>query len=453
MQKLTPLNVTSLGLIGATLMACGTSNLVSPAQMQEQVAAELAGMTAPTQINIVEIDLSGGLERALPGAVRANSRYRSALASVSEFEARREGAVGALRPQASLGATAGGIREGSTARVAADTTTGLAGNINVSQLLYDGGLAAARVNEATARSMAAEWQRNATANEIASLAASAWAGLWASRERLALLNTESENLNNLIAQLERMAEGGLVDRSALDAARSSLLNMEMKRADLEQAQRSAEAAFRRYFKSVPEGPINLDDLISSTEASALCAEWDTAPELQVAAAELLAARAAAASAEAAFQPTASLRAGVTSPMNRDDSTDINLGVAINYDVTRGGARQAELEAARAREAAADANLDEAELRLKNELADLRSQLAFLQERSSVIDRQVELSEAQRADAISQITTGQSSLNQVMASGVAEYQARDTQLQLRAEIAILKYTIASRVGHLTSALSI
>lgn len=444
-----PRNATHWAVLLAALAAtgCAQRGVVGADGVAAQMASEISGLSGASEITVVEIDISRGLMQALPGAVGASSRYRAALAATSAAEAQSAAAAGGLRPQVTLGATVGGIREGSTPTTRSGTTTGAAGNLNLSQLIYDGGAAAERVNEATARAAGASWSQAATAGEVALSASRAWVDLWLATERLALFEDQSGQLSDIMGQLDRMAGSGIIDRTALDAAQSSLLELDLQRADLERAREAARTAFRRHFKGLPSGAISLPQELSARGALAMCEQWASAPELQVAAAELIAARAAHRAAEAAFQPAASLRAGVTSPMDRDDSTDVNLGVGVTYDISRGGSRQAQLEAARAREAAADAGLDDTEEALRNDLSDLRHQLLALEARSEVIGEQVALSATQSQNAITQITTGQSSLSGVLSARVGEYRSRDSLLQIQAEATLLKLTIAARVGHL------
>ena len=96
-------------------------------------------LDAPAAGGAEAIALSQGLATALLAAVSTNEGYLGALA----LEAEAMGQVGVVasvrRPQLTTNANIGGIREtGSNA----ETTTGVAGGVNVSQLVYDGGASA-----------------------------------------------------------------------------------------------------------------------------------------------------------------------------------------------------------------------------------------------------------------------------------------------------------------------
>lgn len=445
--------VTLLILPLSMTAACSLGTVSTLEEMSNNITREVSELGNTNQIRVVEIDLSQGLAAALPGAIAASSGYRAALARESEAEAARASAIGARRVQASVSGTAGGIREGSTPRTASDTTTGLAANLNLSQLLFDGGASAGRVDATTAAAIAARTRSVATASDVAVAAAQAWADLWLAQQRILLMDQQTSAMDEMLDQITRMSESGLVDRGATDTARNSILEIQVQRAGLNQTRTAAEAAFRRYFKALPEGSLSLNAIVSTDYARRSASDWRKSPDILVAGAELLGARANLAIAEAAFSPSASLRAGVTSPMNEDDSTDVNVGVALNYDFTRGGSRQADLEAAQARLAAADAALDEAHSAVRSELDALTAQLDFLEARALILDEQRDLSRTQAETVRSQIATGQSSLSELFRAEVASYQAEDELLQVRADLMMLRVSVAARAGGLVELLNL
>jgi hypothetical protein len=109
------------------------------------------------------IDLSEGYTEALLLAVAQNERYRSAIA----IEREAVGQIGVSRAirrlQISGGANLGAVREiGDTT----STSSGIAGGLNLSQLVYDGGASESAVNRATALALSAQAGRMMEANEI-----------------------------------------------------------------------------------------------------------------------------------------------------------------------------------------------------------------------------------------------------------------------------------------------
>ena len=180
---------------------------------------------------------------------------------------------------------------------------------------------------------------------------------------------------------------------------------------------------------------------------------DAAPDVVRRAAELLVAESAVAQAEAAFRPKATLRAGVTSPIEESESTDVTLGLGLNYTFNDGGRRQATLEAARTRRSAAESRLSDARSSLESELATTRAQLASVTDSLPLVARQIELSTSEAKTARSQIATGQSNLRQLVEAEIEAYRARDRHIALRAERDLLRLTIAARTGALARRLEI
>jgi outer membrane protein TolC len=138
-------------------------------------ARDDGGLTAGAPVS-----LQGGLRESVGRAVQANDAYRAALAIESEALGNISAVASGLRPQLGVNANAGGLRENDAS---GDLTTGIAGGINVSQLVFDGGEATASVNRATAQALAARAERQARGNALALEAARAWIDVWQFQER------------------------------------------------------------------------------------------------------------------------------------------------------------------------------------------------------------------------------------------------------------------------------
>jgi len=399
---------------------------------------------APAAGGAEEIALNQGLAPALRAAVSSNEGYLGALA----LEAEAMGQVGVVasvrRPQFTGNANIGGIRETGTN---ADTTTGVAGGVNVSQLVYDGGASASAMNRSTALALSARAGRVAQGNEIALNAARAWVDLWQYSERLRLMQARTSEMDMLVEQIERMASNGMLDKASLENAQRQIVDIKLEESRLLAGQAEAQVLFQRFFNAKPSSMPKPSELVSAAQARALAQDWQTAPGLQRQAAELLAAQAAVGEAQSAFRPRARLQAGARSPLNSADSTDLTVGLSLEYSFSDGGRRQAQLETAQARVTATDAQLSDAQRGLEAELQAGLTRLASIERAMPLLADKLRLSRLEAETSRSQMQTGQSNLRQLVEAEIEIYRAQDQQIAMQAEQQILLLTIASRTGAL------
>ena len=166
----------------------------------------------------LKIDLNSDFAKALNEVVRSNKAYSAALASERSLFSKVASAESVQRPQIRGSSTVGGVRE--TGGNAADKTTkGMAAGLNVSQLIFDGGLSSANIDQAMAQSLRATAERQVIGNEIALEAAQAWIDYWQYQSRLNILDIRTVEMADLVSKMERMSSNGMIDRSALDSAR------------------------------------------------------------------------------------------------------------------------------------------------------------------------------------------------------------------------------------------
>jgi outer membrane protein TolC len=432
------------------LLACTSDE----AALEDAGAAMTATLSASAEAPAAAsaVDLGAGFVPAIRAAVRQDPGFRAAEGAAVEAVQSIGVARAALRPQLSANANLGAIQE--TIDGDRETTTGGAGGLDLSQLVYDGGESAAAIRQAAAEALAARAERDVVANERALEAARAWIDAWQFDARLALLRGRTGQMDALMTQMERMASSGLVDRAALDAARRQIVDIRLEERRLRAEREDARTRLARFFGDTPptlERP-SIPQVVTAPEA-ATEAGTDAAPDVVRRAAELLVAESAVAQAEAAFRPKATLRAGVTSPIEESESTDVTLGLGLNYTFNDGGRRQATLEAARTRRSAAESRLSDARSSLESELATTRAQLASVTDSLPLVARQIELSTSEAKTARSQIATGQSNLRQLVEAEIEAYRARDRHIALRAERDLLRLTIAARTGALARRLEL
>lgn len=418
----------------------------SPMELSDMRAAVEAELVADAADGTARaaVPLTDGFVAALREAVVVNERYRAAEAREREAAQRIGVAASALRPALSGDASLGALREigGGSA-----TDTGASGGLTLSQLVYDGGGAEAVVNRSTAEAVAAIADRMAVANDVALNAARAWTDVWQYSERLRLLRERTEEMDELVGQIERLASTGVVDRAALDGALRQIVDVSIEERRLESDQSDAEARFARFFNTQPSNVGQPPDVLNVASARRLAETWRRAPDLQREAAQLLAAQAAVVEARSAFRPRVRLQAGARAPLERGETTDLTAGLTLEYNFSDGGRRQRELEAAEERAEAQQLRLEDIQRSLAVELEAAAARLGSIERSLPLVTRKIDLSRSEADTARSQIMTGQSTVRQLVEAEIEVYRASDQRVALLAERQMLLLTVAARTGEL------
>jgi len=433
-----------LGLVcaGAMVLSGCTGVPTAITEMSAAMSAELAAASADAEMPVV---LTGGLSPAVARAVETNAGYRAALALEREAAGRVGVAESVRRPQLGANANLGAIQEFGAG---GSTTSGIAGGISLSQLVFDGGESIATINRTTAEALGARAERVVRVNELALDAARAWIDVWQYSERLRLLRVRTEEMDTLVSQIERMATNGMLDRAALDSARRQIVDIKLEETRLQSDLADAQVRFRRHFRQAPGKLSRPADIATPAAIRAHAHVWQNAPSLEARAASVIAARYAVAEAEAAFSPRIRLQTGLRTPLESGDPTSGNLGLGFDYSMLDGGRRVSQLEAAIARRAATEGQLREAQTALEAELEAALARLSGIERSMPLVAEQIRLSESEARTARSQIATGQSNLRQLVEAEIQNYRARDRQIAMQAERQLLLLTLAARTGALS-----
>lgn len=392
------------------------------------------------------VSIASDFDKAILQAVEANDGYRAVLSSEKAMMAGVGVAESVRRWQVASTSTIGAIRERG-GRNPSNTTTGLAAGIQASQLIYDGGESVANINSATAKAVGARVERTIIGNELALEAARAWIDVWQYKEKLDLLNARSIEMETVVLQIERMASNGMMDRAAVDSVRRKIVAISLEQARLQSDLSQAQVRFTRFFNQKPAQMAMPAGLVTTSDAQAQAGAWQEAPVLQRNAVELIVAQNAVLAAKAAFKPKAKFQAGVNSPIQDGESTDITLGLALEYNLGDGGRRKSQLSAAEAQMHSAKMSLSDAQRSLKAEMDAAVQQLKAIELSMPLVARQITLSASGAETAKSQLATGQANLNQVIEAKIENYRAEVRQITIRAEYMSLQLAIASRTGFL------
>lgn len=381
----------------------------------------------------------------------SNSGYAAATRAFGESMAGIDIASSAQRPQITASATAGGIAEG--ARSNTRTRLGASLDTSLRQLIYDGGETSANIDAAAARAYAARAGISARGNEIGQAAATAWIDLWQHSTHLALLQERLAAVRPLLERIERLIAGGMVDRAALAGAQRQILDVELEEERLQAELDDARNRFERYFGAAPTSIAAPPSMFARADLENMRTLWPEAPELVAAAAQLVAAQRDVDAAMAQRRPRVSLSTGVNTPLSDQDDPQLTAGLFLEYTFGDGGRRKAEIEAREERLAARQSEFDDARDAARSDFETALSRYNSLLSSQRVLKEQIEVLDVERETLRSQLSSGQSSVRDVVESEILYYRALAREIQQRAERARIEYTLGGRTGALLPRLGI
>ncbi|MDA8803207.1 TolC family protein, partial [Amylibacter sp.] len=205
--------------------------------------------------------------------------------------------------------------------------------------------------------------------------------------------------------------------------------------------------FLRYFD---QEPINLDMpsfLINLENTELEVGNWRKAPILEESVAKLIVARNEVEGAKSAFKPSATARAGISSPMEDGESIDKTVGVRLEYTFGDGGKRKARLNAANAKLKSAEAQLKDIQLTLQTELNSALVELHAVNSSMVLLKNKIELNEANVKTVKSQLNTGQSTLEAVVKAEIKSFESNNKYMMMQAEQHVLLLKIITLSGAL------
>jgi len=336
------LKTTLLLPVGLAICSCSGTQDSDRLDLNEEVQValnETEALNKTTGSEIIEVD---DFNLALKAAVDAAPTVQSLKQAERALSSQLLALESQTKPQITSNARAGVIRYDNTQ---AERVSGVALNVLLSQLIYDGGYVSSSIGSAEAQLRLAQARTLQEKNRVATEAAAAWFTLWEAQQSFLLLSDLQSEIITFQEQAERMSDVGLVDRSVLDSVERKLLTFEGKRSDAKSALRSAQMAYVRYFKMLPE-EMKYPKLPDSYRKIGLDVTTKFVnPAMRIAALELIIEKQFVKVKKSEFSPQVFFEFGVTSPVNKSDEANLRGGLNVRYTITDGGKRAAELSAA------------------------------------------------------------------------------------------------------------
>lgn len=434
-----------LGSLAATILvaACSSDQGYTEVEMSASVAeltrSNVMNVTgAPEREGVRVGEVSTDNVRRL---IVSDSSFSAAIARFRSAQAEVGVATSGSRPQVTGSLTAGGIIEG------ADNRLGAAANLNLVQMVFDGGETAALVDAASARAFAAKAQVAVVGNEVGREALAAWSDVWLYNARIDLLRSRVAELEPWVDRIEQLIASGVANRSVLNAAERQIIDIKLEEESLQASLLAAQERFRKYFGFKPGRVPAPPAVFSEGELLQLRSTWQDAPALIAAAAELVATESDVAASEARMKPRVMLSTGLNSPISRNDEEYITAGIVVEHSFFDGGRRRSQSDAVRERLQSLRGDFEDTKSTGQADLEAGLAQYKSIGSSLNLLNKQIQVSREEADSIRNQLGSGQSNLQQFVEAEIRNYQAQARRLQLLAE----QRKIEASLGELTGKL--
>ena len=412
--------------------------VISPGRLSGALSSSQA-----TQADRAETPAPGSEFSAfLSYALARNSEIRALRQAQGVAESGVDRVAAQTRPQVNGSVSGGAYRDDISSGT---SEAGAALSLKVSQLLYDGGQVAGSIGVSQLEVALAQSATAVASNRIGSEAAGAWAGFWQARAEMAAAAALQDEVRPHVAQLERMSQAGMIDRSLSDRVASRLVELDMMAEDAASSLSLAQMQYVEYFADAEFGG-TLPEL-SAEAAGQLDLDVDliSLPGVRAGALRVLLAEGRLAIAEAAYKPRVSFELGTSSPMNPDDTASAQVGLNVTYQFFDGGARDADNAGAEENVRQAKSALDDVRADASNLVASLRERAAHLSKSVKLMIKKLAALDQQLAVAESQIQTGQADVSKVFEMKVQRYEMESAMRRRQADAVRTRFELAAALG--------
>jgi outer membrane protein TolC len=257
----------------------------------------------------------------------------------------------------------------------------------------------------------------------------------------------------MLGQMQTLVSSGMIDKSASTSAEIAVRSLLLEKSNFEAQISAGTASYVKSFGGVPKDLTAAPPLLTISDLTRIQREWSNSPFMLQSAAKVIAAKQNLLAARGGEEPTVGLKAGVVSPMDRGERTNFAIGLELEWVLGDGGRREANTAAQAARLAAAEQTLEGFKLASKGELDTAVSRRAALVESIATLSVQADSSKNEVKILWSQLSTGQTSVRQLIEAEVNAYRSTDRKIIAEAELSKLELIMLSNSGLLAKKLGL
>ena len=443
----------NLALITAmfALSACGapqysTAKLNSEVNALSKVSSDILSQSKLAKA--LSGDFKNDLSKIVinsPEYIVSMSNYDRSLSEILVADADRELQISA---SANAGQT---VKDG--AGLSSTTERGASANLSVSQLIFDGGSSVAKIDQARANAFIAEMDVALAANTTAKDAAVSWISLDTLNKRDTRFQALMTKTEKMLTQMETLVASGMVDKSASASAEIAARALSLEKANLDAQIAAAEASYMKFFGAVPKNLATPPSLLTAADLTHIQRNWNRAPIMAQTAAQVLSAKQSLLVAQGREKPTVGFKAGMASPMEKDERTTYAIGLEVSWIIGDGGRREANTAAQAANLKAAEQKLKGAKLAGKRELDTALSRRTALTASLDTLVAQEAASQNELEIMWSQLATGQTTVRQLIQAEEKAYRTSDQRISVASELLKIDYEMLASSGLLSKRLGI
>jgi adhesin transport system outer membrane protein len=435
----------------SALSACGapkysTAKLKSEVNALSKVSSDI--LSQPKLAKALSGDFKNDLSKIVTNSsayLVSVSSYNGALNQILVADADRELQIST---SANVGQT---VKDG--AGLASSTARGASANLSVSQLIFDGGSSIARIDQARANAFIAEMDVELAANATAKDAAVSWINLDTLNKRNTRLQALMTKTAKMLTQMETLVASGMIDKSASASAEIAARALSLEKASLDAQIAAAEASYMEFFGTVPKNLSTPPSLLTVADLTNLQRNWNRAPIMAQAAAQVLSAKQSLLVAQGREKPTVGFKAGMASPMEKDERTTYGIGLEVSWIIGDGGRRQADTAAQAANLKAVEQKLKGAKLAGKRELDTALSKRTALIASLETLVAQEAASQNELEIMWSQLATGQTTVRHLIEAEEKAYRTSDQRISIASEVLKIDFEMLANSGLLSKRLGI
>ena len=443
----------NLALITAVLAltACGApqysnSKLNSEVNALSKVPSDI--LSQPKLVETLSGDFNTDLSKIVtnsPEYIASMNSHNSSLSQILVANADRELQISA---SANAGQT---VKDG--AGLSSTTERGASANVSISQLIFDVGSSVAKIDQARANAFIAEMDVVIAANTTARDAAVSWINLDTLHKREKRFQALITKTKKMLTQMETLVASGMIDKSASASAEIAARALSLEKANLDAQISAASASYMEFFGTVPKNLSTPPSLLTAADIAHIQSNWNHAPIMAQRAAQVLAAKQSLIAAQGSEKPTVGFKAGLASPMEKDERTTYAVGLEVSWVIGDGGRRKANTAAQAANLKAAEQKLEGAKLAGKRELDSALSRRGALIASLETLAAQEAASQNELKIMMSQLATGQTTVRQLIQAEEKNYRTSDKRISVASELLKIDFEILASSGLLSKRLGI
>jgi adhesin transport system outer membrane protein len=245
----------------------------------------------------------------------------------------------------------------------------------------------------------------------------------------------------------------MIDKSASASAEIAARALSLEKANLDAQISAASASYMKFFGTVPTNLSTPLSFLTAADIAHVQNNWNRSPIMARTAAQVLAAKQSFISAQGREKPSVGFKAGMASPMEKDERTTYAVGFEVSWIIGDGGRREANTAAQAANLKAAEQKLEGAKLAGKQELDTALSRRGALIASLETLAAQEAASQNELQIMLSQLATGQTTVRQLIQAEEKAYRTSDQRISLASELLKIDFEILASSGLLSKRLGI